>query len=162
MHHIMKACWGYEGIAPLILYLSTGQMYGQLQVPASLALEKAPWTHWTGDWVIVELVLTLFWHIQVIAPAKNWIIYGGDIKILCFFLLLLRQHNPGIDTPYVSMYYTFRPTAAIIRYIDPLKSPFFLSAVPPYAVSVYTLGVHIQVYCLCNITVLWDVLNINI
>jgi hypothetical protein len=40
--------------------------------------------------------------------------------------------SPGINTPYVCMYCMFRSVLAILRYIDPLQSPFLLSAMPPY------------------------------
>jgi hypothetical protein len=53
--------------------------------------------------------------------------------ILCVrqCLLLLSLRIPGIDTLHICMYYMFRPTVAIIRYIDLLQSPFFLSTLPP-------------------------------
>jgi hypothetical protein len=45
-------------------------------------------------------------------------------------LILLSRHNSGIDTPYVSMYYMFRPSVAIIRYTELLQSPFLLLYLP--------------------------------
>jgi hypothetical protein len=60
-------------------------------------------------------------------------------------LLMLSQHNPGTNTPYVCIYDTFQPTVAI-RYKEPLQSPFLPCAVPLYTASDYILGVH----CSCN------------
>jgi hypothetical protein len=47
-------------------------------------------------------------------------------------LLLPSQHDPGIDTPSVCVHHMFRPIAAIIRYTEPLQSPFLLSDIVPY------------------------------
>jgi hypothetical protein len=46
-------------------------------------------------------------------------------------LLLLSRRYPGIDTPYVCMYYMFRSIVAIIRHIEHLQPPFLLFAVLP-------------------------------
>jgi hypothetical protein len=58
----------------------------------------------------------------------------------CLLLLLVvvvvvvfNQDSSDIDMPWVCMYYKFWPIAPIVRYIELLQSPFFLSVIPPYA-----------------------------
>jgi hypothetical protein len=55
--------------------------------------------------------------------------------------IITQSTQSGIDTPYVCMYYVFRPIAAIVGYVEPLQSSFYLLYLPTLA-SVYTLGVH--------------------
>jgi hypothetical protein len=58
---------------------------------------------------------------------------GPVLDMCCQCSLLIGRRNPGIDTPYVCVYYMFRPIVAIIRYIEPLQSPFLLSGIRPYS-----------------------------
>jgi hypothetical protein len=59
------------------------------------------------------------------------ILYCSVILSVRQRLLLCSEQNSGIDTPCICTYHKFRPTEAIIRYIELLQSPFLLSALPP-------------------------------
>jgi hypothetical protein len=67
---------------------------------------------------------------------------GPVLGICCRCSLLLSRHNSGISLHALHV----SAVVAIIRYIEPLQSPFLLSAVPHPLASVYALGEGSVVY----------------
>jgi hypothetical protein len=64
------------------------------------------------------------------------------IKELNWIELLFSQHNSGMNTPRVSLFYVFRHIAAIVRYeyIELSESLHNPSAIPPYTGQCLHIG----------------------
>jgi hypothetical protein len=72
-HHAMKAYWGSGGVASRILDLGTDGSEWSASLPGRFTpRERAPGTHWLGDWVGCRAGLQSVVRRKILSLCRDW------------------------------------------------------------------------------------------